>query len=133
MNTIQRRLHGRWGVPATSGSLIVASLAATHLFGAPTVGSGLMLSAAVVAGLPIAAKAIRSLLAKLVSIDLLVTVAAVGALIVGDFWEAATVTSRSMLTSLASRERIAFAAMGNPATTAADSMRPLPTVGAPNR
>ena len=92
MNTIQRRLHGRWGVPATSGSLIVASLAATHLFGAPTVGSGLMLSAAVVAGLPIAAKAIRSLLAKLVSIDLLVTVAAVGALIVGDFWEAAAVT-----------------------------------------
>ena len=85
-------LHGRWGVPAVSGGLILASLATGNLVGNQPVADVLMLAAGVVAGLPIAIKAIRALLAKLVSIDLLVTVAAVGAIIVGDFWEAAAVT-----------------------------------------
>ena len=85
-------LHGRWGVPAVSGGLILASLTTGNLVGNQPVADVLMLAAGVVAGLPIAIKAIRALLAKLVSIDLLVTVAAVGAIIVGDFWEAAAVT-----------------------------------------
>ena len=92
MNKIHAWLHGRWGVPAVSGGLILASLATGNLVGNQPVADVLMLAAGVVAGLPIAIKAIRALLAKLVSIDLLVTVAAVGAIIVGDFWEAAAVT-----------------------------------------
>ena len=92
MNKIHAWLHGWWGVPAVSGGLILASLATGNLVGNQPVADVLMLAAGVVAGLPIAIKAIRALLAKLVSIDLLVTVAAVGAIIVGDFWEAAAVT-----------------------------------------
>ena len=91
MNTIQVWLHSRWAIPVVSGSLILASLATANLIGDGRAGDGLMFAAAVVAGLPIAASAIRALLARVVSIDLLVTVAAVGAMIVGDFWEAAAV------------------------------------------
>ncbi|HHU38865.1 MAG TPA: cation-translocating P-type ATPase [Propionibacterium sp.] len=92
MNKIQSWLKGRWGVPIASGSIIIASLGVTHLGGNAPVGSALMLAAAVVAGLPIAVKAIRALAVTMVSIDLLVSVAAAGAIIVGDFWEAAAVT-----------------------------------------
>lgn len=92
MNVIQSWQNSRWGVPIVSGSLIVASLASTHLVHNEPVGRWLMLAAAVVAGVPIAIKAIRALMIKVISIDLLVTVAAVGAIIVGDFWEAAAVT-----------------------------------------
>ena len=91
MNTIQVWLHSRWAIPVVSGSLILASLATANLIGDGRAGDGLMFAAAVVAGLPIAASAIRALLARVVSIVLLVTVAAVGAMIVGDFWEAAAV------------------------------------------
>ncbi|WP_217919441.1 cation-translocating P-type ATPase [Actinomadura sp. BRA 177] len=49
----------------------------------------LMLAAAVVAGRDIVVKAVR---ARTVGIDLLVSVAAVGAVIIGNFWEAAAVT-----------------------------------------
>ncbi|MBB1515167.1 cation-translocating P-type ATPase [Tessaracoccus sp. MC1679] len=91
MNKIHTWLHGRWAVPAISGVAIVASLIADKL-GATTVGNILMLAAAVVAGLPIAIKAFRSLMVKHISIDLLVSVAAIGAILVGNFWEAAAVT-----------------------------------------
>ena len=85
-------LHTRWGIPVVSGILILASLAASHLIGNGPAGDVLMFAAAVVAGLPIALQAIRALGATVVSIDLLVAVAAVGAMLVGDFWEAAAVT-----------------------------------------
>src|SRR5690606_4667030 len=52
----------------------------------------LMAAAAVVAGLPIAIKAVRALRHRTVAIDLLVTVAATGALVIGEVWEAAAVT-----------------------------------------
>ena len=80
MNKIHTWLHGRWAVPAISGVAIVASLIADKL-GATTVGNILMLAAAVVAGLPIAIKAFRSLMGKHISIDLLVSVAAIGAIL----------------------------------------------------
>src|SRR5690606_26024279 len=85
-------LDRRWRVPVVAGALIVASL----LLGRTTVPDGLadllMVAAAVVAGAPIVLKAWRALLVKVVGIDLLVAVAAIGATIIGEYWEAAAVT-----------------------------------------
>ncbi|MGD7708294.1 heavy metal translocating P-type ATPase [Microlunatus sp. Y2014] len=65
---------------------------ATHTAGAFTLGDVFMLAAAVVAGYGIVVKAVRALIARVIGIDLLVSVAAIGAVIIGNFWEAAAVT-----------------------------------------
>lgn len=57
----------------------------------------LMTAAAVVAGVPVAKEAIGRLLARQFSIPLLVTIAAIGALWIGEVWEAAAVTFLYML------------------------------------
>lgn len=85
-------LHRRWRRPALAGTLIVASLVADRLAGQALVGHGLMLAAAVVAGWPIVVSAVRALRLKIVGIDLLVSIASIGAIILGNFWEAAAVT-----------------------------------------
>ena len=86
----------RWRRPVVAGLLIAVSLVLApeqlahgtgHL-----VAAGLMLAAAVVAGLPIARDAIAALRVKTVGIDLLVATAAIGASLLGNFWEAAAVT-----------------------------------------
>jgi Cd2+/Zn2+-exporting ATPase len=116
MNWFQRWWYGNWAVPVISGLLILASFAVEYLAGGAwnTVlgpqwwvdagehahGSGhvftlanlLMLAAAVVAGYGIVVNAVRALVTKMISIDLLVSVAAIGATIIGNFWEAAAVT-----------------------------------------
>lgn len=116
MNLFQKWWHGNWAVPVLSGALILASFAVQYLAGGSwntTVspqwwvdagehahGSGhvftlanlLMLAAAVVAGYGIVVNAVRALATKMISIDLLVSVAAIGAVIIGNFWEAAAVT-----------------------------------------
>jgi len=51
-----------------------------------------MLAATVVAGAGIVRNAVAALLVKVVGIDLLVTVAALGAVLIGEHWEAAAVT-----------------------------------------
>ncbi|MDY0087428.1 MAG: cation-translocating P-type ATPase [Coriobacteriia bacterium] len=51
-----------------------------------------MIAAAVVAGYQIAIAAVRALQVRIVSIDLLVTVAAIGALFIENYWESAAVT-----------------------------------------
>ena len=51
-----------------------------------------MLAASVAAGLPVLRNAVNALRIKVIGIDLLVAVAATGAIIVGDYWEAAAVT-----------------------------------------
>ena len=51
-----------------------------------------MVAAAAVAGTPIVIKATRALLTRAIGIDLLVSVAAIGAIIIGEYWEAAAVT-----------------------------------------
>src|SRR5690625_1511137 len=63
-----------------------------RVVGSGLVGDLLMVAAAVVAGTPIAVKAIRALMVRNISIDLLVSVAATGAVIIGEYWEAAAVT-----------------------------------------
>ena len=116
MNRLQKWVYGNWSVPVVSGVLIIISFAiqwlaggvanltvspqwwldagahATHASEAFTLGDVFMIAAAVVAGYGIVVKAVRALIAKVVGIDLLVSVAAIGAVIIGNFWEAAAVT-----------------------------------------
>lgn len=93
MNKVHSWLQSHWGVPTISGLLILASLAASKVFAAdPLWGNILMVAAAIVAGAPIFVKAIRALTAKVIGIDLLVSIAAIGAIIIGEYWEAAAVT-----------------------------------------
>lgn len=75
-----------------SGTLILAAFFVARVLGSDPVSNVLMVAAAVVAGTPIAVKAFRALAAKHIAIDLLVTIAAVGAVIIGEYWEAAAVT-----------------------------------------
>ena len=91
-NSAQSWWHGPWRVPAISGGLILAAPFVARILGSDPVSHGLMIAAAVVAGTPIAIAAVRALTVRDISIDLLVTVAAAGAVIIGEYWEAAAVT-----------------------------------------
>ena len=75
-----------------SGFLILVSFVVTGVVGSDYLGNFFMASAAVVAGTPIVIKAVRALVLRVVGIDLLVSVATIGALVIGQFWEAAAVT-----------------------------------------
>ncbi|MCM3661239.1 cation-translocating P-type ATPase [Georgenia satyanarayanai] len=96
-----------WAAPAAAGALITAAAVASfsagvNPFSSSHAGGGtsaaltashvLMAAAAVLAGLPILVKAVRALRHRTIAIDLLVTVAATGALVIGEVWEAAAVT-----------------------------------------
>jgi Zn2+/Cd2+-exporting ATPase len=75
-----------------SGVLIVLGLAAGYIFRLDGLHDGLMIAAALIAGSDIAVRAVVSLRNRHISIELLVSIAAVGALIIGEVWEAAAVT-----------------------------------------
>jgi len=77
---------------AISGLFIVMALMAKTLLNLPGWHNGLMAAAALVAGSDIARRAWHSLRQRHVSIELLVTIAALGALVIGEYWEAAAVT-----------------------------------------
>ena len=79
-------------IPVISGLLIVASFVVAGVFGSGDVGNIFMVAAAALAGTPIVITAVRSLAARVVGIDLLVSVATIGAVIIGQYWEAAAVT-----------------------------------------
>jgi len=76
----------------TSGALILAGLAARYFFNTLPLHNILMSIAAIVAGLGIASRAWNSLRNRHISIELLVTIATIGALAIGEVWEAAAVT-----------------------------------------
>ena len=82
----------RFWLTVGSGGLIAAGLLARYGFGMIEAWTALMVAAAFLAGSDIAIRAWRSLLVKHFSIELLVTVAAVGALFIGEVWESAAVT-----------------------------------------
>ena len=92
MTNVHQWLHNRWAVPVISGILILASILTANLGGAQLPADLLMIAAAVVAGTPIVVKAVRALLVRVIGIDLLVSIAAIGAVIIGEYWEAAAVT-----------------------------------------
>lgn len=106
--------RGPWRVPGVSGALILAAFLVARVLGADEVSSLLMVAAAVVAGAPVARAAWRALAARSLSIDLLVTLAATGALVIGEYWEAAAVTflfaiGHALETRTLSRTRSALA------------------------
>ncbi|RPI78269.1 MAG: cation-translocating P-type ATPase, partial [Chloroflexi bacterium] len=76
----------------SSGSLIAAGWAVGNLFDRENLSFWLMAAAAALAGADIGIRAVRLLLKKHISIELLVTIAAVGALFLGEVWESAVVT-----------------------------------------
>lgn len=81
----------------TSGALILLALIADHLARLQVVGNLLLVAAALNAGFDIALRAWHSLLNRHSSIEFLVTVATIGALAIGEYWEAAAVAFLFML------------------------------------
>lgn len=75
-----------------SGGLIAIAFGSQYFFLWTAVYNFFMIAAAVTAGWDIAVRAIASLRNRYVSIELLVTIAALGALLIGEYWEAAAVT-----------------------------------------
>ncbi|WP_298458168.1 cation-translocating P-type ATPase [uncultured Cellulomonas sp.] len=92
MNALHQWWNGRWAIPTTSGALILTSFFVARVLGSDPVSDVFMVAAAVIAGTPIVIKAARALLARVVGIDLLVSIATIGAVIIGQYWEAAAVT-----------------------------------------
>lgn len=116
MNRLRKVAAGRWFVPAVSGTLIVLSFVFERALAMTLAGDILMIAAAAVAGWRIAVSAVRALLTKHIGIDLLVTVAAIGAIIIGNFWEAAAVTflfavGHALESATLNRTRSALAAL----------------------
>src|SRR5690625_2208855 len=93
-NSLLRR---RLAVLISSGALIIVGWIA-RWFALPTPSSAqwlfgtAMIAAAVIAGSGIARRAVQELLARRLGIEVLVTIAVTGALIIGEYWEAAAVT-----------------------------------------
>ncbi|WKZ40562.1 MAG: cation-translocating P-type ATPase [Anaerolineales bacterium] len=75
-----------------SGALILIAFGADYFFGWRTIFNVAMIGAALTAGWDIAVRAIVSLQNRHISIELLVTIATLGALWIGEYWEAAAVT-----------------------------------------
>jgi len=81
----------------SSGVLAAAGYVLNELIGYAPITIVLILAATVIAGAPIFKKAIGALRYSIVGIDALVTIAVVGAVIIGEYWEAAAVTFLFML------------------------------------
>ena len=111
MSYLTRWLAGPWGTPIASGLFIIAAAIISMSAGVNPFGAGhhelgfatdgptalivsdlFMIAGALVAGIPIVLKAVRALMARVIAIELLVSIAAIGALIIGQYWEAAAVT-----------------------------------------
>ncbi|QBI22080.1 cation-translocating P-type ATPase [Egibacter rhizosphaerae] len=84
------RMQRRWVQVAVAAILIAAGFA-LRAWSEP-VYAGLLITAAAVAGTPIAVRAVRDLRIRRVGIEALVTIAAIGAVVIGEVWEAAAVT-----------------------------------------
>lgn len=80
-----------------SGLLAAASFLLKEAIGYAPVTVAAMLAATFVAGTPIFKKAAGALRYRIVGIDALVAIAVIGALVIGEYWEAAAVTFLFML------------------------------------
>lgn len=76
---------------------IIVSFSSKYFGMSSIISNSFMVAAAIVAGYPIAVNAIRGLRFRIIGIDTLVTLAVVGALFIGEYWEAAAVTFLFML------------------------------------
>lgn len=84
-------MKNRNRLTAITGILIVLAFAAKWLFKSETAESGLLLAASLIGGFPLAASAWQALKVKVISIDLLVTLAILGAFVIQEFEESAIV------------------------------------------
>lgn len=84
-------MKNRNRLTAATGILIVLAFAAKWLFKGEAAESGLLLAASLIGGFPIAASAWQALKVKVISIDLLVTLAILGAFVIQEFEESAIV------------------------------------------
>jgi Cd2+/Zn2+-exporting ATPase len=82
----------RQALTLLSGGLIAASLAARYAANLPGAADGLLVAAALAAGSDIVQRAWANLRNRAFSIELLVSIAFIGALAIGEFWEASAVT-----------------------------------------
>ncbi|MDN5697187.1 MAG: HAD-IC family P-type ATPase, partial [Rubrobacter sp.] len=92
INTWRNPARRRMALTIFSGTLIMLSLAAEYGLGLAAVAYPMMVAAALIAGSDVALRAWNSLRSGHISIELLVTIAATGALVIGEAWEAAAVT-----------------------------------------
>ncbi len=79
-------------ITVASGSLILIAWFSNFVNYDPAIFNYSMILATIIAGYEVARKAYYTLKMKVVSINLLVTIAAIGAVIIGEYWEAAAVT-----------------------------------------
>lgn len=77
---------------AVAGALAAVSFLLRKTIGYEPVTVAVMLASTVIAGTPIFMKAVGALRYRIVGIDALVTIAVGGALVIGEYWEAAAVT-----------------------------------------
>lgn len=84
-------MKNRNRLTAATGILIVLAFAAKWLLKSEAAESGLLLAASLIGGLPIAASAWQALKVKVISIDLLVSLAILGAFVIQEFEESAIV------------------------------------------
>ncbi|GLC29540.1 heavy metal translocating P-type ATPase [Clostridium omnivorum] len=82
---------------AVSGAIIVVALAFKRLNFLVNIADILLLISAFISGYPIALNAVRALKYKILGIDALVTLAVIGAMFIGEYFEAAAVTFLFML------------------------------------
>ncbi len=80
----------KFWIAAASGALLLVALG-VHFVNLLLVRDIALFTAAIIAGVPTAIRAFQALRAKAFSIDLLVTIAVIGALIIGEYVEAAVV------------------------------------------
>lgn len=75
-----------------SGILVSISLVLRFTIGHSLITNIVMIASAIVAGTPILKNAIAAARYKIIGIDALVSIAVIGAMIIGEYWEAAAVT-----------------------------------------
>lgn len=85
-------LKSKRKITLISGILVAAAYLLHYLFQKENVAQVLMLIASIIGVLPIALQAYQALLVKVISIDVLVTIAVIGAFIIGNYEESAVVT-----------------------------------------
>ncbi|GAB5057352.1 heavy metal translocating P-type ATPase [Companilactobacillus alimentarius] len=79
-------------ITASIAILIALSLISEFLLKLPTLGTAMMIVASIIGAIPVALHAISALQNKVISIELLVTIAVIGAFIIGEYEESAVVT-----------------------------------------
>lgn len=75
-----------------SGILVALSLILRYTIGHSLITNIVMIASAIIAGAPILKNALAAARYKVIGIDALVSIAVIGAMIIGEYWEAAAVT-----------------------------------------